>query len=348
MPLLTTPSGRFGYFNSSSEVPFNPASLSAPLMTWFKGDAGLGRTWTNYGTNGGSAGLVNTSVTTVNGLNAVDFDNEFSYATFEWLFSGDSRAFFFAYRSKSTNPAQSLIIGEPQDPYNFALYTAYSEIGIVTFPNNPNIVGTTSFPTGIAVYGIAYAPSSAASNNYASLNGSNLSISSNAPSGFNDATYPTPVWINSFGGTPAFGTGMVLCELLCYNGVVTPTDATKVTDYLKAKWGVSVPPPYTLTEINVFFSSPGTDSGDLTVNWTDSGGFTTFTWTLYVSTDEYGTSYNVNSSGSGGNLLGVNTFNLIGYSSWLINYWYYFSIVATTIASGTVTLNTTPIQNIAF
>jgi len=347
MPLLTTPSGRFGYFNSSSEVPFNPASLAAPLMTWFKGDAGLTtNSWTNYGTNGGSATMYGITITTQNGLNAVDFTDANSYGEFTWIWTGDYRVIFFVCQTKSI-PSQTFIIGEPYESYNIAWYTNYNEIGITNYDQGLQISTNPYFslPSGMAVYGLAYAGYSGGANNYASLNGVYSSVYVNTPLGFNDVTNYTTAWFNSLGGSISLGTGMILCEVLCYDGIVTPTDATKVTDYLKSKWGISSPPPYTVTETSFYFTNPGSESAGPQTSFTESGGSLTYTWSLYESTDEYGTIYNYIAGGSSS----VSGPTIILYEGSTIPlYWYYYSVTLTNIGGGNATYNTTPLQNAAF
>jgi hypothetical protein len=275
MPLLTTPSGLFGYFNGPPP-PFNPASLSAPLLTWFKGDAGLtSSSWTNYGTYGGSATLYSVTVTTHNGLNAADFTDEYSYGEFTWQWSGDQRAIFFVYRSKS-NPPNNAIVTEQADSFYWGVYTVPGSVFQVSFNQALEVYidPSVTLPLETATYSIVYAPYSAGSNNYASINGSYVSVTTSSDTGYHDDGNPTTAWFNSYGGTPNSGaTGMVLCEVLCYDGVVTPTDATKVTNYLMAKWGTTPFDPNSVGSgvLVTWFGKNQSDmvmSGSAVVSWT--------------------------------------------------------------------------------
>ena len=46
---------------------------------------------------------------------------------------------------------------------------------------------------------------------------------------------------NSGSGATISDVGMTLCELLIYDDVVSPADATKLQNYLITKWGLSPP-----------------------------------------------------------------------------------------------------------
>ena len=82
------------------------------------------------------------------------------------------------------------------------------------------------------------ATSTSSANNYIWVNGDPQAIHTTPDQGFiGSATAYLNGNGNSIGSAPGSSFGMTLCELLVYNGVVTPSDGTNVINYLKDKWG---------------------------------------------------------------------------------------------------------------
>ena len=107
--------------------------------------------------------------------------------------------------------------------------------------SNPN---TTINDAIYNTLGLSYdATSTSSPNNYITLNGTAVGSSAGNDTGFYDSGNVTNAWLNgggtSGGGAPTSNVGMVLCEILAYDGIVTPSDATKVTNYLRTKWGTA-------------------------------------------------------------------------------------------------------------
>ena len=243
-----------GVYNSSG---FNPKSLSVPLMTWFDGTQGLtSSSWTNSGTFGGSATLSGTIIVTVNGLTACNFKNGNSYGAFQWKFpvGGDSRAVFGVWKLpiQLTSGQSSYQIAEQNNSFYWACATIYGSsttnlLFTVSYNqtfliySNPNTTITDTNYNTLALSFDASSPSS--SNNYITLNGTAVGSSAGNDTGFYDSGNVTNAWLNgggtSGGGAPVSSVGMVLCEILVYDGIVTPSDATKVTNYLRTKWGTA-------------------------------------------------------------------------------------------------------------
>jgi hypothetical protein len=214
------------------------------------------------------------TIITHNGLNAVDFNDEYSYGQFTLQWSGDNRAIFFVYRSKSY-PPEAAIITEQAVSFYWGTYAYIDTIFQVSFNQcfevwiDPGITP----PPEMATCAVVWAPYSAGSNTYASINGTYYPVSSSSDTGFYDTGNPTTTWFNSYGGSSWSGTGMILCEVLCYDGVVTPTDATRVTNYLMAKWGTTPFDPNSVGSgvLVTWFGKNQSDivmSGSAVVSWT--------------------------------------------------------------------------------
>jgi hypothetical protein len=242
-------SGSLGLLTGPAVAPFIPTSLSAPLITWFKGDAGLtASSWTNYGTNGGSATFTNASLTNIYGLPAVSFSSG-GYAAFTQNFTGQPRGVFFVIKyttpfSTSTYPC---LLGGSTGSSRFGVPfatdgTIVNKMSItvvcqqITFPvwGGPfTLDPTSSSPIVVAVFNSA----SSTANNVAYYNGTSLPMSTYynyTASGYftgSESTYlnsPAPV-----GTSPA----LTYCEALCYDGDMSSSDVAKVVNYLRSKWG---------------------------------------------------------------------------------------------------------------
>lgn len=243
--------------NSTTPAPFNPASLTAPLITWFgKQDSdityssGNPVSWVNQGTNGGSATLTNCLSATQNGRNAVDFHTTLiSQGEYAQNFTGYPRAAFLAFKLTSDNITASnhdvcfTNQGATTIPYAFGIYilsintpTRDWIYGFVSQTSDLYIATTpiSSFDpvNNNAVLGMVNSAST--SNNLITLNGNSTTLLNNitANNGYligNQTTY--------LNGIPSVNT-FILYELLVYDGEVSSADATLVTNYLKNKWAI--------------------------------------------------------------------------------------------------------------
>ena len=229
--------------------PFNPASLTAPLIVWFKGDSGLtaGR-WVNNGTNGGQATLTGgTTLTTVNGLGAVTFTASTGYGFYTQNYTGQPHAVFWVIKFNADISATNVttLAGALSVPDSFV--QIYTSGGQQTMVLSPFGGGATSIVTDVfsanqtslpAVFG-EFASATAA-NNLAYYNGTSLNLTTRAAA----AGYSTgnrTAYLGAYNnGTPGpNSTAITWCEVLCYDGELTSTDMTNVVNYLRTKWGTS-------------------------------------------------------------------------------------------------------------
>ena len=227
--------------------PFNPAGLTAPLVTWFKGDSGLtSTTWTNNGTNGGSATFTGpTTSQTVNGLSAVSFKPNVGYATYTTNFTGQPRAFFWVIKFNAALTSTPIPLAGSTyggDPF-IQLYTSGAQQYMVL----ASFGGSTSITTDVfsanqtslaAVFG-EFASASAA-NNLAYYNSTSLTLTgSNAASGY--STGSRTGYLNAFANPSIVPNtqSITYCEVLGYDGELTSTDVLNVVNYLRTKWGTS-------------------------------------------------------------------------------------------------------------
>ena len=226
-------------------------SVSPSLITWFDGNFGLTTTsWTNRGINGGSATLSGVTITTQNGLHAAVFNDNQSYGAFQPIFTGNSRAVFAVYKANSTgNSLSSYLISQlnQQGPYwEVAIQTTSSGDTFLVEAMNGNAISIISNPvnlpiTTMAVLAITYDENSS-TNSYTTYNGNTLtSIYYPGSYFFNDTMSYLNGAGNSGSGATISDVGMTLCELLIYDDVVSPADATKLQNYLITKWGLSPP-----------------------------------------------------------------------------------------------------------
>ena len=242
-------SGSLGLLTGPAVAPFIPTSLSAPLITWFKGDAGLtASSWTNYGTNGGSATFTNASLTNIYGLPAVSFSSG-GYAAFTQNFTGQPRGVFFVikYTTPFSTGTYPCLLGGSTATSRFGVpiatdATIVNKVSItvvcqqITFPvwGGPfTLDPTSSSPIVVAVFNSA----SSTANNVAYYNGTSLPMSTYynyTASGYftgSESTYlnsPTPVGLSL---------PLTYCEALCYDGDMSSSDVAKVVNYLRSKWG---------------------------------------------------------------------------------------------------------------
>ena len=227
--------------------PFNPASLTAPLIVWFKGDSGLtaGR-WVNNGTNGGNATLTGGStLTTVNGLGAVTFTGPTGYGFYTQNYSGQPHAEFFVIKFTAALTSTPI-------PLAGATTGGDSFIQIYSTGGQQNMIlasfgGSTSIVTDVfsadqtslpAVFG-EFASATAA-NNLAYYNGTSLNLTTRAAaSGY--STGNRTAYLGAYANPSIVPNtqSITWCEVLCYDGELTSTDMTNVVNYLRTKWGTS-------------------------------------------------------------------------------------------------------------
>ena len=237
--------------------PFDPTSLSAPLITWFgKQDSditysgGNPVSWVNQGTNGGSATLTDCISATQNGRDAVNFSTTLtSQGEYDQNFSGYPRAAFFAFKLTGDNITASnhdICItnqGATTIPYAFGIYilsintpTRDWIYGFVSQTSDLYIASTavSSFDplNNNAVLGMVNSANTA--NNLITLNGIPLSLLNNITANNGYIIGNQTAYLN---GIPSVNT-FILYELLIYDGEVTAGEATQVTNYLKNKWNI--------------------------------------------------------------------------------------------------------------
>lgn len=247
------------FSGKSPPAPFDPTSLSAPLITWFKGDSGLTTSsWTNYGTNTGSnATFIGTglSIQTVNGLSAIRLSNSgypntpSCYGKYFQSFSGQPRAFFIVMRL-NVEPTQAPIVMIPQTNigYSFHLFgspAAPYEMFLNNHGGEPRVISDMDDSiSALTVKLYSTVNSAIAGNNRCYVNGVEHGrqakwdlIASNYTTGTN-TTIDT--WIGSDNiGAGATNQDCTVCEILVYDGEVSATDAANVNTYLKTKWGIA-------------------------------------------------------------------------------------------------------------
>lgn len=229
---------------SSTYSFFDPKTLSAPLITWFKGDSGLTTTsWTNNGTNGGSATLNTATIATVNKMSACRFATPgSSYGTFSQSFSGQPRAFFAVvqFNAPVTSQQSFITLDNFSGHTNWLLTNSGSSwaqvlvaAGMAVSIQSNNETTVNPYPNA-AVYSLVN--SATAANNIVQFNGTNpgLSYSDVAQFYFTGAVTQ---YLGGYGGYVP-NVDCTFCEVLCYDGEVTAADATNVNNYLRKKWGL--------------------------------------------------------------------------------------------------------------
>jgi len=273
MPLLTTPAGRFGYFNRSSG-PFTPMSVtSGVLITWFgKNNSDIVVadsavvSWTQQAPSGSSdpsptdATITGNAVrVTLNGLYGVQFSNNYSYGTWQYNQSDyppsgytEARTIFVVGYCGSTSGSIYFIeSAEPGDANHF--YMGFGNLGGSGSVSQPFLVNDSlNFPLlGNSSSGNTPCTDPAViMMNYGGTAGSSITINGVAQTsiyitddGWSDIFFnPLTCYLN--GGGPYSGAGaspVTIFELLIYRECLSGTDATNVNNYLMSKWGLSAP-----------------------------------------------------------------------------------------------------------
>lgn len=236
--------------------PFDPSSLTAPLITWFGKQnsdigyvAGVPVSWINQGTNGGGATLYNCASATQNGLDVVDFATAgSSYGSYYSNFTDQPRALFVACKvttdlpnaanrflaftqqgALSINGYFGAYIGSPTPAVNSWYLLTIAQGQTIPIFSAPQ----TSFdPLNVgAVY--SFVNSLNVANNDISIDTTSQTLTLNDPA---NQYYIGSVitYINQASAVHSF----VLYELLCYDGEVSPSEEAQVITYLKNKWNI--------------------------------------------------------------------------------------------------------------
>jgi hypothetical protein len=233
--------GQFGLITPDSRVT-SPAS--ATLITWFKGDSGLTTTtWTNNGTNGGSATLTSSAVGVINAQSAADFTGTNTpHGTFTQNFTGQPRAIFVVIKFPSAIGTTSQHLIAYAGGFDFVIADGTQLLfiqqgsGAVLLTNNMStiVAGKT--------YVLGMVNSATVANNRAYQNGTSLTFGTNYAAGsvYAYSTGSFTMGLNYYNGTPATTSSPnYICEVLCYNGELVDADCASINTYLKAKWGVT-------------------------------------------------------------------------------------------------------------
>lgn len=224
--------------------PFNPTSLSAPLVTWFDGKVGLTTSsWTNRGTNGGSATLTGATLTTINGNSAVTFTGGTGYGSYTQTYSVQPRAVFWVFKFNAALTSTPIPLAGGTTGND--TYTQIYSSGAQQFMVLAAFGGTLSIQTNLfsadqstlpAVFG-EFASANAA-NNLAYYNGTSLSMSIRAAAtGYSTGSRTAYLGAYANPSIVPNAQSITWCEVLCYNGELTPSDVKQVVDYLRVKWG---------------------------------------------------------------------------------------------------------------
>jgi len=236
--------------------PFNPASLTAPLITWFgKQDSDIGYTmgtptsWVNQGTNGGSATLTDCVAGSVNGRDVIDFYNPgFSNGEYTQDFTGQARAVYIACKVTTDIPNASptnIPFTQQGTGINgeFGTYIFCPTAGVnewqyffiaqaVSIPILSSVV-TSYNPLNVSSVFSFVNSATSTSNNRIGINNTSLGLDLNdLAAGY----YIGPVTTYLNGLSPKHT--WALYEMLVYDGEVSPTESTQVVNYLKTKWAI--------------------------------------------------------------------------------------------------------------
>ena len=234
-------------FLAAPVVPFDPTSLAAPLITWFDGTVGLtSSSWTNRGTDGGAAPLYYVSIGSQNGLPCAYFPDQYSYGYITQNFTGDSRAVFAVYAMTSqTVGINSYLLAQYNSGFFWSAVTYIPGTGQAQYlqvNNGYTLIeiddAITIDTTQMTTVAMAYDATGSNTNSYITYNGNPTVLTYYADAGLNTSAVS---YINGGGisgsGAAVGGCGMTLCELLAYDGVVSPSDGSNVVNYLRTKWG---------------------------------------------------------------------------------------------------------------
>jgi hypothetical protein len=260
----TNSAGSSTPLTNTQQNVFDPLGLSAKLVTWFKGDAGLTTsTWINYGTNGYNAALAGVTLTTQNGLSAANFTSTNSYGDYFTsfvntpMFSNDARSVFFVVAT-ATQPTAGQTFLPTTEPCNAGgfkwglfvegraggqIYPFHldSSVALVCNLVNPYTLNTTVANTYALVWDGASSTQNA--QNFVNINGTTLTSQITVNQGFADVGSVFQTCLNG-GGSNAAATFIPkatctiskYCELMVYGGPVSAADSATIIAYLRAKW----------------------------------------------------------------------------------------------------------------
>ena len=236
--------------------PFNPASLTAPLITWFgKQDSDITYSsgnpidWVNQGTGGGSATLYNCAPATKNGLAAVDFATAgASYGEYFSNFTDQPRAIFVAAKvttdlpnatnrflaftqqgALSTTGFFGFYVGAPTPAVNSWYLLCIAQGQTIPILSNPQ---STYDPLNNDFVYSAVNSLNVANNNI-SIDTVSQSLALNDPAN-QYYTGSVITYINEATAVQSF----VMYEMLVYDGEVSPSEQLQVINYLKNKWNI--------------------------------------------------------------------------------------------------------------
>ena len=234
-------------FLAAPVVVFDPTSLAAPLITWFDGNVGLTTSsWTNRGTDGGAAPLYYVSIGSQNGLPCAYFPDQYSYGYITQNFTGDSRAVFAVYAMTSqTVGISSYLLAQYNSGFFWSAATYIPGTGQAQYlqvNNGYTLIeiddAVTYDTTQMTTVAMAYDATGSNTNSFITYNGNPTVLTYYADAGLNASATS---YINGGGisgsGAAVGGCGMTLCELLSYDGIVSPSDGSNVVNYLRTKWG---------------------------------------------------------------------------------------------------------------
>ena len=241
----------------SSYVLFTVAAWSpttalsgATLITWFDGNTGLSTSsWTNRGTNGGSATVVSTggvALTTVNSLPAITFSNAGgkSYASFTQTATQAGRSAFVVVRFNTAVTAQQFLIGYDNFSAHFDFQLTYSSPnitlvqlaqGVAVYVQSINIRSTTLVSGTPYMLGIVNSGISAGSNS-SWINNTSYALGYSAVSGGYAGGAQT-LWLGGWQPAALSNSSCTFCEVLVYDGEVAAADVANIYNYLK-RWGL--------------------------------------------------------------------------------------------------------------
>jgi len=226
---------------------FNPNGLSAPLITWFKGDLGLTTSsWSNYGTNGGSLTWSSTiSTTTVNSLTAASIPANV-FGTFAQTWSRQPCGLFVVYKPATTLSTSGIYFqnkgNSPAGTKTFWQYyaTATAQQTYLTAMGVANKIVTNAYDASSTTNpSLVSAVNSAirTANNSAYFNSTSESLTASViASGY--ATGTNTYTLNGLSGAIGNDIPIIWCEYLVYEGELSSADTSAIVNYLRTKWNV--------------------------------------------------------------------------------------------------------------
>jgi hypothetical protein len=174
------------------------------------------------------------------------FPDQYSYGYITQNFTGDSRAVFAVYAMTSqTVGISSYLLAQYNSGFFWSAATYIPGTGQAQYlqvNNGYTLIeiddAVTYDTTQMTTVAMAYDATGSNTNSYITYNGNPTVLTYYADAGLNASAVS---YINGGGisgsGAAVGGCGMTLCELLAYDGVVSPSDGSNVVNYLRTKWG---------------------------------------------------------------------------------------------------------------